>query len=476
MSRTLALLVYGTGILILLAIDLRRRKDASHALWIPLLWLLVLASRPLSAWFDSSHGLARSAVVEEGNDTDRNFALLLMLLSIVVLVRRGLDWGRVVRNNGWLLAFLLYCGISVVWSDFALVGAKRWIRALGSVLVILVVLTEDNPIAAIRALVRRCMYILIPVSILLIKYYRELGVDYDFWTGELYIVGASVNKNGLGRLCLISGIFLVADIIATWRIRKTRRGKLFLLMDGSVLVLTLWLLAKSNSATSLVAFVVGSGAMFALGLPIMRRNTRSLGTIVLVTVVLAAVLGMSFQLVETAVEGLGRNMTLTSRTPLWGALLGMETNPLLGVGYDTFWLGHRLDRIIDRFNVNEAHNGYLEVYLELGLIGLTLLLGFVMSVFKRAKQSLRHEATFDYGRLQVAVLAVFLLYNVTESAYKATTLMCFALFLLGMGIPRRSKAPRPSTAANPPRQDPRFGPVPAPGATAGQRSAYPLPK
>jgi O-antigen ligase len=299
----------------------------------------------------------------------------------------------------------------------------------------------------------------------LIKYYREYGVDYDYWTGELYNVGIGVNKNGLGRLCLIAGLFCLSDMLVSWQAKNSRSKYINLLIGAFVMSLTLWLLLLSNSATSATSLFAGSAVILLLGLRVVRTHAKNLGIIAMLAIGAFLALGLSFNLIETAVLGLGKNMTLTSRTPLWSELWNLGTNPVLGVGYDSFWLGERLDRIINQFNVNEAHNGYLEVYLELGVIGLLLLMGFVLSVFRKAKQSLQHESSFDFGRLQVAMVVIFLLYNVTESAYKATTLMFFALLLVGISVPRSLRSPRLQQASRTQAGDARLPRMPVSGET-----------
>ena len=72
------------------------------------------------------------------------------------------------------MVFLLFALLSVLWSDFPLVALKRWFRDLGNYLVILVVLSDPRPLEAVRALLRRLCYLLIPLSILLVKYYLPL--------------------------------------------------------------------------------------------------------------------------------------------------------------------------------------------------------------------------------------------------------------------------------------------------------------
>ena len=86
--------------------------------------------------------------------------------------------------------------LSVLWSDFPFITFKRWFRDLGNYLAILVVLSDPRPLEAIRALLRRLSYLLIPLSILLVKYYPN-GREYSIWTGP-DCSGATTSKNMLG--------------------------------------------------------------------------------------------------------------------------------------------------------------------------------------------------------------------------------------------------------------------------------------
>lgn len=129
------------------------------------------------------------------------------------------------------------------------------------------------------------------------------------------------------------------------------------------------------------------------------------------------------------VEVLGRNMTLTDRAYLWQDLLGIGTNPVIGTGYDSFWLGQRLDILWAkyRWQPNESHNGYLETYLELGLLGLLLLGGCIIAIVRNIEKTLHYD--FELGKVRMAFLIIVLLYNCTEVAFKGVTLM-WLMFLL----------------------------------------------
>lgn len=82
---------------------------------------------------------------------------------------------------------------------------------------------------------------------------------------------------------------------------------------------------------------------------------------------------------------MGRNPNLTDRTLIWKVLLNTHTNPLIGTGYESFWLGPRSDWLWQQketAGLNEAHNGYLGVYLNLGIIGLSLLTALLISSYR----------------------------------------------------------------------------------------------
>ena len=100
------------------------------------------------------------------------------------------------------MIFFVYCLLAISWSDFPLVAFKRWIKVLGHPIMALIVLTEPDPGEALTRLMKRCAYVIVPVSILFIKYYPEWGRGFDFWTGAAFNTGITTNKNCAGRRLL----------------------------------------------------------------------------------------------------------------------------------------------------------------------------------------------------------------------------------------------------------------------------------
>src|SRR5690348_15922720 len=193
MPPSLALLICVGFAAYLMRLDAKQSRKLSKALWIPTLWMLYCGSRPVEAWFGSSSG-----TIEEGSGKDRWFQLVLMISAVAVLAKRQFDWRATLRANGWLMAVLPYAALSIVWSDESFVSLKRWVRMSGSVIVAMVVTSERDWQRGMEAVLRRCVYILIPFSLLLIKYFQNLGIEYNKWTGQRMWVGVTTQKNGLG--------------------------------------------------------------------------------------------------------------------------------------------------------------------------------------------------------------------------------------------------------------------------------------
>ena len=212
--------------------DIRQKPDVSGALWLPLIWLVITCSRAISWWLNI-FGLpvTGAASVEAGSPVDALFFFVLIAAGFYVLRQRQISLSEVIRNNQWLTIFFLYCFISIFWSDFPFVAFKRWIKVLGLPIMALVVLTERDPEEAVRRLMKRCAYVVVPVSVLFIKYYPQWGRAFDPWGGGAMNTGITENKNILGLDLLILGFFFFWHLLQTWRAERTtwRRHELWLI-------------------------------------------------------------------------------------------------------------------------------------------------------------------------------------------------------------------------------------------------------
>jgi exopolysaccharide production protein ExoQ len=415
MSQLVASATVAFLILSLFALERERKVRTSTALWLPTFWMLICASRFVAQWLGPTSQHPSTALLVEGNPIDRAIMSSLLSLGIIVLLCRWKRVAAILMMNWPIILFFSYCFVSVFWSDYPGVAFKRWVKSLGDIVMVLIILTDRERLQAIKRLLARVGFLLIPLSVLFIEYFPSIGRMYSLEDGKLTNTGVTTNKNTLGGLCLIIGIATVWRLSMALRTRHHRSR--LLVAHVVILALILWLLYMANSMTSLVCFLLGSGIIVAVNLP---GTQKPLKIHVLAGTVACAGL-IVFLLPEVFMSfthALGRNPTLTGRTELWSALIGMHTNRWLGTGFASFWLGNRLGDLWALFNwkPNEAHNGYLGMYLNLGWVGITMLGLLLLTGYRNVTNAFRRRP--EVASLMLAFLVIAVVYNFSEEAFR----------------------------------------------------------
>jgi exopolysaccharide production protein ExoQ len=435
MPPSIALVIYSFGIWILLWLARDSEHVTSKALLIPTAYLLLNGSRPPSIWFQG-HTVPSPEQIMEGSPFDRNIYIGLIVAGIVVLWRRQTAVVRILRANSAICFFLAYCAMSICWSDYPDVAFKRWIRLLGDFTIVLIVLTDRDPSSAIKQLLTRVGFILVPCSILLNKYYPKLSRFYDPYTGRQFVSGVATDKNMLGMSCLVYGLGVLWQFLEAYRAPKSRERTRHLIAQGVVLSMVLLLFAAADSMSSLSCFTMGGGLIVATSLFKIARKPA------MVYLMVAAVVGASFAILFLhigggALESMGRNPTLTGRTEIWKGLLMYSGNPLIGTGFDSFWLGERMTHIWASggllYGINEAHNGYLETYLNLGCIGVTILAVLIVTGFRNIIATLRRNT--DISRLRLGFFTAAIVYSFTEVGFRTSCSVWMAFLLAIVAVP-----------------------------------------
>jgi len=436
MPPSIALFLWLILLFWLLRYDPAKESRTSLALWVPLIWMFIIESRLPSQWLGNSSMESAAQAFEEGNSLDRTIYLGLILLSVAILTSRSINWTGLFARNLALTAFLSFALVSIAWSDFPFVAFKRWFRDLGNYLVIVVVLSDPCPHEAVRGFLRRLYYLLIPLSILLIKYYPYQAIHYSFWTGLPEYTGAATSKNTLGAMCMISGIFFFWDTVRRWPDRKQQHTKRVLIVNLAFIGMTVWLLMISDSATSRVCLIIGCIVIALSKSRWSKHHPGFLKVLIPAFFCLYLILAFGLDLNGDLASKVGRDPTFTGRTNIWKAVLSTNTNPLIGTGYESFWLGPRLQQVWRLAGgVNEAHNGYLEVYLDLGIIGFFLVAGLLIASYKSIWRKLMQSPSLASLALPLWIIALF--YNMTEAAFTAP-FMCLTFLLGTIDVPRKA--------------------------------------
>ena len=249
------------------------------------------------------------------------------------------------------------------------------------------------------------------------------------WSGGYRFAGTlHPNTQGLylNALCLGAFVLLRTATRIDWRL-------IVLLGIG----LTFLVLTKSRTSTA--------GVIAGLALLTLLHNRISSGPVLaglfclwggLCVLLIAALADLNPWAEFKSILLMGRTEqaeSLTGRLPIWQEVWKyICERPLCGYGYDSFWTPEHIDRISNEveWGVREAHSSYLEVWLNLGLIGLFLLVGLLCSSVVIAGWRYRSQHNPAAGLL-CALGAYGLLNSFTESGL---VMPLFVPFLMGMAL------------------------------------------
>ena len=415
------------------------RVPASHALWIPTVWLLINASRSVSTWLQINPTVTLTQRYSEGNPLDATIFGILILAGAVVLNSRSRQVKQFLHQNLPLLVFFAYCALSVAWSDHSFIAAKRWAKSLGDLVMVMVVLTDPHPLVALKRVFTRASFVLLPLSVLFIECYPGMGSAFNPDDQAMMYFGVTTFKNLLGMICMVFGLASLWSFIGTYQDRAMPHRIRHLTAHGLLIAIAIWLIVTADSMTSLACLFLMGSIMVMISQGWAARRPGSVHLIIWSALGLP-VFALFLDTVGTLVHALGRNTTLTDRTLIWKAVLAIHTNPLLGTGFESFWLGNRLEAVWNMSvkGIQEAHNGYLELYLNLGFIGLFLLGVMIVTGYRHAFAAFRRDP--QEGRIRLAFLTTALVYSLTEAGFRMLTPVWLALLLAVTGVPLAVRA------------------------------------
>lgn len=397
----------------------------TSASWIPTIWMLYVASKPLSVWFPSSGGDP-----ETGSPLDRAFLIVLMSVALWILFRRKYNWYNTAKENVWLMVLIFFMLFSILWSNMPYTSFKRWTREFVAVLMAFAVDSEPSPRKTMESIFKRTIYILIPFSLLLVKYFPKYGVQFSSWSGIRSWIGVTTQKNGLGRLCLIATFFLIWTLVRRWQGKNPPIWKYQTHIEIFILLISIHLLrgpAGVKSATAVTA--LEAGLLVYLGINLIKKFGLNLkASFIIITLAIIIIFGIytifaggaSLKFYVSAVD---RDASLTGRTEVWAILLPIALQrPIFGHGFGGFWTQKLRKEIM-----SEAHSGYLDVILNLGFIGILLVSIFLLSSSRKAHRELSQD--FDWGVLWICFLIMSVVHNITESSIDSLTSQLTAIIL-----------------------------------------------
>lgn len=308
---------------------------------------------------------------------------------------------KAIASNPVLCSIVLLVLFSILWSAEASLSRNRAITTAMSAVFGCYFGTRFKFGEQIR-LVACALAACIALSVVLIVVFPGYGTDVAYsgaWRG---VFGG---KNALGCYMVVAAITFLCF----------RAQNVFELCTKYIcLLLSVCLLIGSKSAGSYVVMIVASFLVIFFKL-LHLHSKRLLPALIIVSGILAAAVVFVVSNADTFLKLLGRNASLTGRIPLWVTLLSISSgHRWLGYGAGAFW-GTNSHRVwqISQWKPAHAHNGYIEIVLDIGLVGLSLFLLNAGIAFWRCGKLVARERTLE-SKWPLLILSICLLSGTFE--------------------------------------------------------------
>ena len=353
----------------------------------------------------------------EGDDSgETNTSLILVffflnyLVTICLLVLR---WKKVIRVMRKEKIIILLVGIAVfsfIWSSLPSKTLTRGVAIIGTTLFGLYLASRYTIKKQLKLL--GWMYgIAVILSFVFIAVIPKWGIMGGIHAGKWR--GIYNHKNTLGKV-------IVPGLVVFLLLASSSKKYSWLLWMG--FSLSLILLLRAGSTTSLLNGVCLIAACISFRVFRWRDNLMVPSTITIGS------LGAIFYVIvsvttEAILKALGKDATLTGRGDMWPYIFEMVwKKPILGYGYSGFWYGPDTPSYYiwqaTGWTPPNSHNGFLDLWLQIGLLGLLIyLFGYLVVTLPKAFYWLRTTRTSE-GFWPLVYMIYMLIANISE-----TTLM-----------------------------------------------------
>jgi exopolysaccharide production protein ExoQ len=342
--------------------------------------------------------------------------LSVYVLTFLLTIRVWRPVFAALRTNPLLTTLLILALLSVLWSAVPGFTLRRAVALMATTAFGLYLGARYAPSQQVR-LFAYALGISVVLSLIFVAFFPRYGIESGPNEGAWR--GVFIQKNTFGRYMVMAVVTLLCLPARRWG----RMAKIF------CIAVALVLLAGAVSAGSYVMMAASFLLIFLYRLLYLPRKA-----LVPAGMVAAILLGLGAVLLlmnsGALFDVLNRTSSLTGRVPLWNALFYTGArHAWFGYGYVGFWAieNHNIWAMIG-WTPLKAHNGYIDLWLELGLAGLSIFVLYMITVARRCVQLVRAERTLE-SQWPVLMLSVILLHNFVESDLLITNGFMWIVFV-----------------------------------------------
>ncbi|MGH6981467.1 MAG: O-antigen ligase family protein, partial [Stellaceae bacterium] len=385
---------------------------------------------------------------------------VILLVSVLFAIRYRDNILRAIPGMAPVLCFLALAILSAAWSDYPGITVRRsgtaittamwgaYLASRFSMRDIVVLIAESIGIIAVGSLIAAVAFPDFGINELLTS---DPG-GIPGWKGMVS------DKNSLG-IVMATGtatmLYLVISPGATKREKAMWAGGM--LLCGMLLML-------SQSRTSWVAAMAGVVTCFIVR-GMYRRPAVGIVVVAWVLLLIVPMLLVAINDLSVFTALIGKDATLTGRVDLWHLVIpyGNE-RPLLGYGYGAFWIEdsprtQEIWRALNSYKPPHAHNGWIETYLELGMVGCVVVAVQLLQMWGNAARASNQGRDVD-APYMLLVVVMMLIFNMVEADLIRAPALFWPFLIIGPVAMSKVMRQKPRGALAKADLRPRFAPPP----------------
>lgn len=369
------------------------------------IFVMIFMTSPYFPWYGTS---GNTIDISESNITTQIVKYGIYLIVFCMFISRLKHVFRSSANNIFIWLVVIWTFASFFWSVDPSITIRRAAGLLGASLIGLYIASFYTVEKFLR--IAGWSFLIINfLSLMTVIFFPSQGIELYPYGWE----GIYTHKNFLGRISFM-GITLFPILL-----RNEKKHIPWIIG----FILSCILLIGSNSATSLIISIF----VLLIWVTIFAYLNKSKILIIFLILVFLTVFIWGIWLyftinIDSVFTIFGRDTTLTGRIEIWERVLSViKQKPWFGYGYRAVWLG--TDAGIASYIMGQeyglppnAHNGFLEICLEIGVIGIILVSILLINVLYKWILMMKNSIQVNgYYLYPVVLLMSLILYNFTES-------------------------------------------------------------
>jgi exopolysaccharide production protein ExoQ len=419
---------------------------------------LILCLNGFRELFASSSDDSSLATLTDANFSFQLFSGTLYLIAVAFILTDLSRFIHICMRNWALLLLVGIIVMSSAWSVYPVVTFRRASALLLTTGFAAYLAMRFTPQTALKLVALACgLSAVASLVLVVVDPSAAIHADGDIHAGDWK--GVFGMKNVMGR----SMAFGVLTLIATTFV--VRPAAKLVTISGIVLCAALLIMSAARTGWVVAFFVLFAAPFFVLLQPNHFSRGVRIAMVALAAVAGCVLVAMTFQY---GLALIGRDETLSGRTHLWDlALASGKKRFLIGAGYRAYWTANGANDIYTQTTIGgrslgNGHNGYLDTWLELGMVGFSAFLLLLVTVIVRITRYLTRSADAIGLWLAMAVsyMVIYawaeqILMQQSEITWVMTVATLFWLTPLRAGTGRQA---RWRAAAGPPQMTARNNP------------------